>query len=124
MFAPQGDSEQAAAFAAAAGGRWVELAGADSAPALLRELLGRIRLIGRSALACCGPALTRARAGVGAAGLGLAAGGVQVWWGAGLAGEGVRAAVIDKAWRSAVDATRCPGSVSGRCRVSVGGGGW
>jgi Mg-chelatase subunit ChlD len=41
VLAPQGDSEQAAAFAAAAGGRWVELAGADSAPALLRELLGR-----------------------------------------------------------------------------------
>ncbi len=41
MLAPQGDSDQAAAFGANAGGRWVELDGADSGPALLRELLGR-----------------------------------------------------------------------------------
>ena len=37
--APREDAEQAAAFAAATGARWAELAGADSAPALLRELL-------------------------------------------------------------------------------------
>ena len=34
------DAEQAHAFAAAAGARCAELAGADSAPGLLRELLG------------------------------------------------------------------------------------
>lgn len=40
VLAPRQDSEQAAAFAVRAGARWVELDGADSAPALLRELLG------------------------------------------------------------------------------------
>ena len=40
VLAPQGDSDQAAAFAASAGARWAELAGADSAPSLLRDLLG------------------------------------------------------------------------------------
>ncbi len=39
VLAPRGDAEQAAAFAAATGARWAELAGADSAPGLLRELL-------------------------------------------------------------------------------------
>ncbi len=39
VLAPRDDSEQAQAFCAAAGARWAELAGADSAPALLRELL-------------------------------------------------------------------------------------
>ncbi|MEP7091103.1 MAG: hypothetical protein ABI776_13475, partial [Nocardioidaceae bacterium] len=39
VLAPHGDSEQAAAFAAATGARWGELDGADSAPALLRDLL-------------------------------------------------------------------------------------
>ena len=40
VLAPRDDAEQAHAFAAAAGARCAELAGADSAPALLRELLG------------------------------------------------------------------------------------
>jgi Mg-chelatase subunit ChlD len=40
VLAPRDDTEQAAAFAGAAGARWAELDGADSAPALLRELLG------------------------------------------------------------------------------------
>ena len=40
VLAPRDDAEQAAAFAAAVGARWRELDGADSAPALLRELLG------------------------------------------------------------------------------------
>ena len=40
VLAPHGDSEQAAAFAASTGASWAELAGADSAPGLLRELLG------------------------------------------------------------------------------------
>ena len=39
LLAPRGDSEQAQAFCASVGARWAELAGADSAPALLRELL-------------------------------------------------------------------------------------
>lgn len=39
VLAPRGDSEQAAALALAAGARWAELDGADSAPALLRDLL-------------------------------------------------------------------------------------
>ena len=39
VLAPPGDAEQAEAFATAAGARWAELAGADSAPGLLRELL-------------------------------------------------------------------------------------
>lgn len=39
VLAPRGDAEQAASFAAATGARWSELAGADSAPGLLRELL-------------------------------------------------------------------------------------
>ncbi len=40
VLAPRDDAEQAHAFAAAAGARCAELAGADSAPGLLRELLG------------------------------------------------------------------------------------
>ncbi len=40
VLAPREDSEQAAALARAAGARWAELDGADSAPALLRDLLG------------------------------------------------------------------------------------
>jgi Mg-chelatase subunit ChlD len=40
VLAPREDSEQAAALATAAGARWAELDGADSAPALLRDLLG------------------------------------------------------------------------------------
>jgi Mg-chelatase subunit ChlD len=40
VLAPRGDSDQAAALASAAGASWAELAGADSAPGLLRELLG------------------------------------------------------------------------------------
>ena len=40
VLAPRDDAEQAEAFAAATGARWAELSGADSAPALLRELLG------------------------------------------------------------------------------------
>jgi Mg-chelatase subunit ChlD len=39
VLAPHGDTDQAASFAAATGARWAELTGADSAPALLRELL-------------------------------------------------------------------------------------
>jgi Mg-chelatase subunit ChlD len=39
VLAPRDDAEQAAAFAGSAGARWAELDGADSAPALLRELL-------------------------------------------------------------------------------------
>ena len=39
VLAPRDDTEQAAAFAAATGARWAELPGADSAPALLRELM-------------------------------------------------------------------------------------
>lgn len=39
VLAPQGDAEQAEAFAAATGARWAELSGADSAAGLLRELL-------------------------------------------------------------------------------------
>ena len=40
VLAPRDDSEQAEVFARATGARWAALAGADSAPALLRELLG------------------------------------------------------------------------------------
>ena len=40
VLAPRDDAEQAHAFAAASGARCAELAGADSAPQLLRELLG------------------------------------------------------------------------------------
>jgi len=40
VLAPRDDAAQAHAFAAAAGARCAELAGADSAPGLLRELLG------------------------------------------------------------------------------------
>jgi len=40
VLAPRDDAEQAHAFASASGARCAELAGADSAPQLLRELLG------------------------------------------------------------------------------------
>jgi len=40
VLAPHDDSEQAASFAAATGAAWAELAGADSAPGLLHDLLG------------------------------------------------------------------------------------
>ncbi len=40
VLAPHQDTDQAASFASAAGARWAVLAGADSAPTLLRELLG------------------------------------------------------------------------------------
>lgn len=40
VLAPRDDSEQAQSFAAAAGARCAELSGADTAPGLLRDLLG------------------------------------------------------------------------------------
>ena len=40
VLAPRDDADQAAAFAATVGARWRELGGADSAPGLLRDLLG------------------------------------------------------------------------------------
>ncbi|NUR08437.1 MAG: hypothetical protein HOQ45_15705, partial [Nocardioidaceae bacterium] len=39
VLAPRDDADQAAAFARASGARWAALAGADSAPGLLRDLL-------------------------------------------------------------------------------------
>ena len=40
VLAPRDDADQAEAFARATGARWAALSGADSAPALLRELIG------------------------------------------------------------------------------------